>query len=93
MIRESIGISACFVHANTMSAGYDGKHSFAEGYFSRHPKISTGAGDHFNGGLLSEYTKTFDLTAALHSGSAAAKYYVENAAPPNTIQIQQMRLA
>ncbi|MDR0595703.1 MAG: carbohydrate kinase family protein [Puniceicoccales bacterium] len=92
IIRESIGISACFVHANTMSVGYDGNHSFAEGYFSQHPKISTGAGDHFNGGFLNEYTKAFDLAAALHSGSAAAKYYVENAAPPTATQIQQMRL-
>ncbi|MDR3274150.1 MAG: carbohydrate kinase family protein [Puniceicoccales bacterium] len=93
MIREDVGIHACFVHANTMAAGYDGTSAFVDGYFSPHPKISTGAGDHFNAGFLSEYIGNSDILAALHSGSATARYYVDNADSPNVAQMQQARLA
>ncbi|MDR1256019.1 MAG: hypothetical protein LBJ94_03820 [Puniceicoccales bacterium] len=93
IIGESIGIEACFVHANTMAAGYDGTSACVNGYFSPHPKISTGAGDHFNAGFLQEYVATFNLSMALHGGSAAAKYYVDNAMAPSLTQVKQMRLA
>jgi sugar/nucleoside kinase (ribokinase family) len=75
-----------------MAAGYNGTAALAGGYFSPHPKISTGAGDHFNGGFLSEYADSFDLQAALHAGSAAAKYYVDNASSPGILQVRQTRL-
>jgi hypothetical protein len=91
-IGQGLGIHACFIHANTVSAGYNGASAFASGYFSPHPKISTGAGDHFNGGFLSEYADNFDLLAALHAGSAAAKYYVDSASSPNALQVRQTRM-
>jgi hypothetical protein len=91
-IGKSLGIHACFIHANTMSAGYDGAAAFVTGYFSQCPKISTGAGDHFNAGFLVEYVDSFNLQAALHSGSAVAKYYVDNAISPQPMHVQQTRM-
>jgi hypothetical protein len=82
-MQKILHIQACFVHANTMAAGYDGTAASVNGYFSSHPKILTGAGDHFNAGFLSEYVNTFDILSALNFGSATAKYYVNNAISPN----------
>ena len=86
VIRELIGCSAVFVHANTMSAGNDGNFAFVDGYFSEHPKISTGAGDHFNAGFLFNYLDTHDLRSALTMGSSVAKYYVDHACSPTLEQ-------
>lgn len=90
IIREKIGCGAVFIHANTMSAGNNNKQSaFVEGYFSPSPKISTGAGDHFNAGFLFDYLDDRDLESALHMGSAVAKYYVEHARSPTSVQARQ----
>jgi hypothetical protein len=87
-MREILGIHACFVHANTMAAGCDGTVASVAGYFSTHPKILTGAGDHFNAGFLGEYSSNFNMLSALHAGSATAKYYVDSATSPNLQQME-----
>ena len=91
-MRQTLGIQACFIHANTVAAGYDGTAASVGGYFSPHPKILTGAGDHFNAGFLSEYASNFNMLSALHSGSATAKYYVDSAVSPNVQQMEKTRM-
>ncbi|MDR2435777.1 MAG: hypothetical protein LBD33_00465 [Puniceicoccales bacterium] len=92
VMQKTLGIQACFVHANTAAAGYDGAAASVVGYFSPHPKILTGAGDHFNGGFLSEYVENFNMLSALHSGSAAARYYIDSAISPNIQQMEEMKI-
>ncbi len=81
-IHDRIGCDTVFIHANTISAGFDGGSIFVTGYFSQYPKISTGAGDHFNAGFLFDYLEQNDIESALHMGSAVSKYYVDNACSP-----------
>lgn len=87
IIQKQIECHIVFIHANAMSVGYNGDSSYVSGYFSEHPKILTGAGDHFNAGFLFDYVNNHDLKSALHFGSATAKYYVDYACSPNITQV------
>ncbi len=87
-LYNNLNCSALFIHANTMSVGCNGKTVYVSGYFSSIPKISTGAGDHFNAGFLCNYLESRDIELALHWGSAVAKYYVDNAYSPTCEQVR-----
>jgi len=57
------------------SAGIDGP-------YCPNPRLSTGAGDHFNGGFVSGVMSGLDARAALYSGVATSGWYVRNARSP-----------
>ncbi|MDE6432264.1 MAG: carbohydrate kinase family protein [Opitutales bacterium] len=90
LIRSGIGCKVVFIHANTMSVGCDDNAVFVTGYFSEHPKVSTGAGDHFNAGFLFDYLDNQNIKSALHMGSAVAKYYVEHGDSPDEMQARSI---
>jgi hypothetical protein len=52
------------------------------GPFCANPRLSTGAGDHFNGGFVSGLVSGLDVRGALYSGVGTSGWYVRNARSP-----------
>jgi hypothetical protein len=83
MIRESLGIHTVVVHPTAFAAAADesgGTH--VVGPFTAKPKITTGAGDHFNAGFCIGRMLGLDLAASLQIGVATSGYYVRQAKSP-----------
>jgi sugar/nucleoside kinase (ribokinase family) len=82
-IRERLQIDCLVIHPVKFAvAATEEKTALADGPFTPNPKISTGAGDHFNAGFCLASILNFDLGSALLAGVATAGYYVRHAAPP-----------
>ena len=70
------------------TATKDGSASFA-GPFVQQPKISTGAGDHFNAGFCLGQVLGFTLEQSLCVGVATSGYYVRSAESPTAAQLAE----
>jgi sugar/nucleoside kinase (ribokinase family) len=82
-IRARLGISCCVVHPRQGAAAADTNTSaWFEGPFTMKPKISTGAGDHFNGGFAFAQDLGLCLDECLAVGCATSGAYVRDAASP-----------
>jgi len=83
-VRERLGIYGVVVHA-IKYAGASVKSDSAgiEGPYCPSPKLSTGAGDHFNGGFCAGLIAGLSVKDALYSGVGASGWYVRNAKSPN----------
>lgn len=82
-IRARLGISCCVVHPREGAAAADTQSSaWFEGPFTARPKISTGAGDHFNGGFALAQALGLSLDECLAAGCATSGAYVRDAASP-----------
>jgi hypothetical protein len=87
-IAEKAGLHGVVVHAVRCAGASlretDGKtHDAAiEGPYCPDPKLSTGAGDHFNGGFVSGLLSGLDARGALYAGVATSGWYVRNARTP-----------
>ena len=55
-----------------------------EGPFCPSPKLSTGAGDHFNGGFCGGIMADLSVLDALYCGVGASGWYVRNARSPTS---------
>ena len=87
-ICEHLGIRACVVHPTAFAAASDGENvAVADGPYTPKPKISTGAGDHFNAGFCTGLLLGCDLEEALQIGVATSGFYVRNAASPSRLQL------
>jgi sugar/nucleoside kinase (ribokinase family) len=62
------------------SAGIDGP-------YCANPRLSTGAGDHFNGGFVSGLLSGLDVRGALYSGVGTSGWYVRNARSPQRADV------
>ena len=82
-IQSALKLACVVVHPRSGAAAADihGSGWFA-GPFVQEPKISTGAGDHFNAGFVSGLLLGLNLNEALCMGTATSGYYVRNAASP-----------
>lgn len=87
-IREKLGISTVVVHPVQFACGADktGEYSVT-GPFTAKPKISTGAGDHFNAGFVIGQLLGLSLAHSLQLAVANSGYYVRHAASPNREQL------
>ncbi len=87
-IRERLGLSCVVVHPRrgAAAATADETATFA-GPFVQQPKISTGAGDHFNAGFCLGRVLGMDLEESLCCGVGVSGYYVRNAASPTGKQL------
>jgi sugar/nucleoside kinase (ribokinase family) len=87
-IREKLNISCVVVHPRGGAAAStaDGSASFT-GPFVQQPKISTGAGDHFNAGFCLGRVLGFSLEESLCTGVGTSGYYVRTAHSPTAREL------
>ncbi len=87
-IRAALKLSCVVVHprAGAAAATPEGSAYFL-GPFVKEPKISTGAGDHFNAGFCLGMILGLPLAESLATGTATSGYYVRNAESPTVAQL------
>jgi len=87
-IRERMGIGETVVHPRH-GAGAASEHEacFFRGPFVAKPKLSTGAGDHFNVGYCLGRVAGLELAEALCVGSACSGFYVRQGESPTYEQL------
>jgi hypothetical protein len=83
-IREALGIHTVVIHPTSFAAAADPTGAtHVVGPFTPTPKITTGAGDHFNAGFSIGRLLDLDLAASLQIGVATSGYYVRHAKSPH----------
>lgn len=87
-IRAKLNLSCVVIHPRrgAAAASADESARFA-GPFVQCPKISTGAGDHFNAGFCVGRVLGFSIEESLCVGVATSGYYVRNAASPSAVDL------
>lgn len=89
-IRELMKIYCCVVHPRSgAAAALAGAGAKFTGPFVRQPKISTGAGDHFNAGFALGQVLGLDLEECLCCGVGTSGYYVRTAVSPTAVQLAE----
>jgi len=89
-IRQKMGIYCCVVHPRGGAAAATAQASARfTGPFVKQPKISTGAGDHFNAGFTTGQVLGFNLEESLCCGVGTSGYYVRNGASPTGMQLAE----
>ena len=82
-IREKLNLSCVVVHPRRgAAAATETTTAQFAGPFVQQPKISTGAGDHFNAGFCLGRVLGFSLEESLCTGVATSGYYVRSAESP-----------
>lgn len=83
-IRERIKLDCVVIHPRegAASANAAGEAEWFDGPFTVQPKLSTGAGDHFNGGFAFAQVAGLPLAACLAVGCATSGAYVRDAQSP-----------
>jgi sugar/nucleoside kinase (ribokinase family) len=89
-IREKLNLHCVVIHPRrgAAAATADEQATFA-GPFVQQPKISTGAGDHFNAGFCLGRALGFSLAESLCAGVATSGYYVREAQSPTALQLAE----
>ncbi len=83
LIRDALRIDTVVIHPTQFAAAADASGAtHVVGPFTPKPKITTGAGDHFNAGFCIGRLLGLDLAASLQTGVATSGYYVRNAKSP-----------
>ncbi len=83
-IRAKLEIGVVVVHPTKFAAAADSHDAVAvDGPFIAQPKISTGAGDHFNAGFCLGQLLGADLEQSLQMGVGTSGFYVRNAQSPS----------
>ena len=88
MIRQQVDLACVVIHPRdgASAATAEGTASIV-GPFLAHPKISTGAGDHFNAGFALGQLLSFSLAESLCVGVASSGYYVRTARSPSLAEL------
>ena len=87
-IRAKMNIGCVVVHPRKGAAAATASESATfMGPFVQQPKISTGAGDHFNAGFALGQVLGLDLVECLCTGVATSGYYVRTANSPTGKQL------
>lgn len=88
LVRERLGIHGVVVHAiKYAGATIGGESAGIEGPYCPSPKLSTGAGDHFNGGFCGGIMADLSVLDSLYCGVGASGWYVRNARSPTSEDI------
>ncbi|HLL90342.1 MAG TPA: PfkB family carbohydrate kinase, partial [Tepidisphaeraceae bacterium] len=83
-IRAAMDVHCVVVHPRKGAAAATAEESATfYGPFVDRPKISTGAGDHFNAGFALGRTLGFSIVESLCTGVATSGYYVRTAESPS----------
>jgi hypothetical protein len=87
-IREKLELHTVVIHPISYAAGADAQGEvFVNGPFTAKPKISTGAGDHFNAGFVVGRLLGLGVAHSLQLAVAASGFYVRHAVSPNREQL------
>lgn len=82
-IAARAGLHGVVIHAvKCAAAALDEDRAAIDGPYCARPRLSTGAGDHFNGGFASGLLSGLDARGALYAGVATSGWYVRNARTP-----------
>jgi sugar/nucleoside kinase (ribokinase family) len=93
-IRAKMKLSCVVVHPRRgAAAATEGESARFAGPFVLEPKISTGAGDHFNAGFCLGRTLGLSLEECLCTGVATSGYYVRTAQSPTGKQLADFAAA
>jgi hypothetical protein len=89
-IRETLGLTTVVVHpvADAACATAEGT-AYAEGPYCDSPKITTGAGDHFNSGFATAQLLGLSPEASLTVAVATSGFYVRTAVSPSLDDIAE----
>ncbi len=89
-IRQKLDIACVVIHPRGgAAAAVQGQSARFAGPFVEKPKISTGAGDHFNAGFCVGRVLGLELAECLCCGTATSGYYVRHAQSPTAEQLAQ----
>src|SRR5271170_4922185 len=89
-IRKRLSLNTVVIHPRAGAAAADVRGSaIFDGPFVPEPKISTGAGDHFNTGFVLGRLLGMELHEALCTGTATSGYYVRTAQSPTLAQLAE----
>ncbi|HVT87506.1 MAG TPA: PfkB family carbohydrate kinase [Tepidisphaeraceae bacterium] len=89
-IREKMQISCVVVHPRKGAAAATAEYSASfAGPFVGQPRISTGAGDHFNAGFCLGQVLGLSLEESLCCGCGTSGYYVRSAESPSAQQLSE----
>lgn len=81
-LREAVGLYGLVIHSVSFAGAAIGNESDAvKGPYCENPKITTGAGDHFNGGFCATLMGGMPLKHALLAGVSTSGWYVRNGGP------------
>jgi sugar/nucleoside kinase (ribokinase family) len=87
-IREKMGIQVVVIHPIEYACAADAEGEvFVTGPYTSKPKISTGAGDHFNAGFSIARLLGLGLPHSLQLAVAASGFYVRHGNSPNREQL------
>jgi sugar/nucleoside kinase (ribokinase family) len=87
-IRQELGLACVVIHPRrSAAAAVEGETATFAGPFVQQPKISTGAGDHFNAGFCLGRVLGFSLEESLCAGVATSGYYVRTAKSPSATEL------
>ena len=87
-IRHELGLACVVIHPRRgAAAAIEGESATFAGPFVQQPKISTGAGDHFNAGFCLGRVLGFSLVESLCVGVATSGYYVRMANSPTATEL------
>lgn len=89
-VREKLQIQVCVVHPTQFAAAADANGTaVVHGPYTSKPKISTGAGDHFNSGFCTGFLLGLDLEGCLQTGVGVSGFYVRTAISPSRAELAE----
>lgn len=89
-LRQRLGLHTVVVHPSKFAAAADDTGAVhVSGPFTEKPRISTGAGDHFNAGFCTGRVLGGALQESLLLGVATSGFYVRKAKSPSTKDLQR----
>jgi len=92
IVRDRLGISYAMCHlvksaAVAWNRGGAKDSACADGFFEAKPKITTGAGDHFNAGFIAALLAGISPLHAIQIGGATSGFYVRTATSPTRADV------
>ncbi len=89
-LRELLGVDTVVIHPTRFAAAAQGTVSACvEGPYTPKPRITTGAGDHFNAGFCVGSLLGLDLSQSIQIGVGTSGFYVRNARSPRVSDLEK----